>query len=100
MKDLELKFDKTDYKTDQLIVIEMAIKQGVDPTLFLDPRFDVQQMFCLFQGIKHSGPVGTTGEGDVSSYADPNLSVDEMLEIGRKIRDKHHEEWLEKERIS
>jgi hypothetical protein len=64
--------------------LRVGLSQGVDVSLFADPRFSANQMFairiCLYDGV------------DVSKYADPSIPWEKMIDIRKSLLEDQQDE--------
>lgn len=87
------------FDSAQIWLIEQGMENGVDVTVYADPKYDWQQMHVIKRGLEQgidvavfSNPKYTHGQMgmllrglaqdlDVSAYADPQFSAEQMKEI-------------------
>jgi len=68
------------YNADQMLQIFVGLKNGVDVSWYADPKYDKYQMLMIYQGLEKGL--------DVSVYADPKYSWKQMKELRENLKEK------------
>lgn len=76
----------------QMFEIERGLEEGLDVSIYTDPKFNGNQMFEIRWGLKRGV--------DVSVYADPKFHRCQMEEIREANQKRFLKWWLKKKNLN
>ncbi len=85
LKEYELKLENFNY--EQMQEIRQGLKQGVDVSIYANPKFDDDQMRQIRKGLEK--------ELDVSIYANPEFNWEQMEQIRLDLENQKLQEDYE-----